>query len=564
MWKVNVFGSDGWQTAHTEGVYKSPTIDVLLEASKKAFPNAVAPLHLHLESEREYSSPGAFGILGRQPISFWAKLAEDQSREFDWATGSEVVALDEEALALYRPDRKKGTPTVIAWHEPTAIVIRLPSTPTELQVEYIPDTDADDRLARLRYRYATPNHALETVFDWRGYFGPNTAIIDGWHEMAGDRRGFIARLRGTTGFIIGRTLRRLTFDNPTLDRDPLFECRERGAARRYPDVASACPVLSERNPVSAPHAMVFVHGATSCGLQGLKDLFVAGAMPSYPVRRFEHDTFLPLERNADELALLISRSVRVQQLLLVAHSRGGLVARLAMESLARDRFPANIALHTLGTPHLGTPLVAIGRRLLSQLYKIGEWGLGLACPALSPLTWAHGFLFDAPVLPPGIEAMGANSSALNILNRLGDPVGVTCWGSRFDPNSPTSGFGIEVEGLLRGAMYGVPNDLVIPTSSTVGFGSPEGLLTCSHVQYFTQVLVKAELRRYFNPVPVATPSPEPVAHKEPTIEHAPRSSSDLPLDENEAVHRRIVVDKLKRTAKNYNLTVKKKEDEKKE
>src|SRR6267378_6849284 len=140
MWKVRIYGNNGWQESRLAETSGSPTIDALLDASRKGFPDAVGSLHKHLESERDYGSPGTSDLLGRQPISTWAKFAEEESREFNWSTGTEVVALDGEAIGLYRPDRSSGKPTVIAWHEPTAAIIWLPGTPSELQIEYIPDT----------------------------------------------------------------------------------------------------------------------------------------------------------------------------------------------------------------------------------------------------------------------------------------------------------------------------------------------------------------------------------------------------------------------------------------
>jgi len=113
--------------------------------------------------------------------------------------------------------------------------------------------------------------------------------------MHSNRRGFVARLRGQSGYVVGRLvgrlLRRLTFGMPTLDRDPLALHRERGASQRYSRVAQACPTLSEREVVVAREAMVFVHGTASCGLQGLKDLY-ASALPKYPVLRLSFDSWM--------------------------------------------------------------------------------------------------------------------------------------------------------------------------------------------------------------------------------------------------------------------------------
>ncbi|HSU30772.1 MAG TPA: hypothetical protein VLJ11_06020 [Bryobacteraceae bacterium] len=511
MWNATVFGESGWRKSEIVELLSVPTIEALKQLSRERLPNEVGLLS-HLEHELDSVVP-VDGLIGRQPISTWAKFAEEESRDFDWSTGTKVVVLDEEALGLYWSKSSIKAPSTIAWHEPTAFILPLSSDEREVRIEFVPDAAADDRSARLRHRYATAAHVLETILDWRGYFGTRSVVIDGYTEMHSNSRGFVARMRARSGYVVGRLLRRLTFGTPALDRDPLALHRERGAARRYAGVAQACPALSEREEVVSPEAMVFVHGTASCGVQGLKDLY-AFSQPQYPVRRFEHDTFRKLTYNADELVQLIKSSIRVDNLLLVAHSRGGLVARLALDKLIRDNYPASIALETLGTPHAGTPLANIGGRLLSQLYKIGEWGLNSVAPMISPLAWAHGFLFDTPEPPPGISSMRENSPALEMMNLYGAASHVRCWGASFDISGPGSGFAIEIEGALRGAMYDVENDLVVPTSSALAFGSSAPRLSCSHVQYFSQASVQTALQNYF----VHEPSPI-VAKLAPTAPH---------------------------------------------
>jgi hypothetical protein len=400
---------------------------------------------------------------------------------------------------------KGPAPSVIAWHEPTAVILSLDNDSREITIQYFPDEGSDDRISRLRYKYGAGDYRVETIFDWRGYFGLHSATIDGSTEMLQNGPGFFTRLRGRAGYAVGRVLRRLTFGQPTLHKDPLAVRRARAASAEYPLIAQRCPLLSDRNPVNDTHAMVFVHGTASCGLQGLKDLFPLPLPPvTYPVRRFEHDTFAPVLDNANELTRLIKTTVRVDRLLVVAHSRGGLVARAAVDELIRDGYTAAIELHTFGTPHHGTPLVKIGGRLLAQLYKLGEWGLDIVAPALSPLTWAHGFLFDAPELPPGIAIMKEDSESLRMMNRYGDGASVTCWGSTFDINGQSSGFGIEVGHMLAGAMHDIDNDLVVPTSSALGFGAPAPVLKCSHVQYFSQAEVRRAIDNYFPQPPAPT------------------------------------------------------------
>jgi hypothetical protein len=33
------------------------------------------------------------------------------------------------------------------------------------------------------YLYVTPQHGLETIFDWRGYFGEKSVVIEVWKQM---------------------------------------------------------------------------------------------------------------------------------------------------------------------------------------------------------------------------------------------------------------------------------------------------------------------------------------------------------------------------------------------
>jgi pimeloyl-ACP methyl ester carboxylesterase len=507
MWNALVFWTSGWQEARFFEIPELPTIDAILVAARERLSNDV-PLIQHLEAEA-LERTAESGRIGREPIAVFAERAQRESEEFEWSTGTKVTALEDGAIGMSLVDSTSAAPSVIAWHEPTAVILTLDSDSSEIRVEYVPDQASDDRIRRLRYKYGAADYRLETIFDWRAYFGLRSATIDGSTEMHPDGARFVTRarmprLRGRFGYAIGRVLRRLTFGQPTLHKDPLAVRRERAASTEYPQIARLCPLLSDRNHVEDSQAMVFVHGTASCGLQGLKDLFAVAPPHRYSVRRFEHDTFVSYLDNADELTKLIQATIHVDRLLVVAHSRGGLVARAAVENLIRAGYQAAISLQTFGTPHAGTPLVQIGGRLLAQLYKIGEWGLNIVAPTLSPLTWAHGFLFDAPELPPGVAIMKEDSEGLRTLNRYGDRVSVMCWGSRFDINDQESGFGIEVGHMLAGAMHDVDSDLVVPTSSALAFGTPAPVLTCSHVQYFSQPAVRTSINNYFTPpAPIA-------------------------------------------------------------
>src|ERR687888_156158 len=96
-----------------------------------------------------------------------------------------------------------------------------------------------------------------------------------------------------------------------------------------------------------------------------------------PMAVFDHDTFLPVDHNAVELADLVDEKLgTLDEVSLVCHSRGGLVARAAID-LMPDALAQRMRLHTLGTPHLGTPLAEFDRlvpllRLTDALLHLGD------------------------------------------------------------------------------------------------------------------------------------------------------------------------------------------------
>ncbi len=514
MWKVSSFAKGVWAPIEISELSAGvpPSSEAALFPTRNLLQDRYSHLLGYLESEASTSLELGGASTARNAIELWSKAAEAQSLEFDWAGAGKIEALDE-ALA-YFPDFKPSAvgrpiPSTVAWHDHTGVIIPISDDAEEVLIEYVPSLADENRIARLRYRHATPEHALETIFDWRGYFGTASVVVDGWNTMRRVGNKLVVSVRAKFGFLVGKVLHRLSRPQPTLERDPLFAQRLASATSAHPQVANGVPDLGRISPVNHDAAIVFVHGTVSCGIQNLKDLF-----PDHlriPTYRFEHDTFRPLSENGAELAELISSRVHATQLILVGHSRGGLVARVGLAKLRKESYPAAMTLHTFGTPHLGTPLVQIGAKLLNQIFKLGGHVVG-ALPALTPLALAYSYLLDAPALPPGIDVMQSNGTALGLLNAVGDPKGVECWASQFDINAGTSGFGIEVENILLGALSGVSHDLVVPTSSALFFGTPRPILNCSHIQYFQQTPVQSffdSLRPVASPPPSPPPSPSP-------------------------------------------------------
>ena len=314
-------------------------------------------------------------------------------------------------------------------------------------------------------------------------------MIDHWTTMRQQGGGFRASVAGIGGYVVARVLRRLTRQQPTLQRDPTFQHRLSQICGRHPAIAASCADLAQvRDVQSHDDAIVFVHGTVSSALQRLKDLCPA-AQFRHSIYRYEHDTFLPIVENADELVRMIRASLRARRLLVVGHSRGGLVARIAVAQLRSDQYPGEVYLQTFGTPHDGTPLADSGGQFLNLAYTLGCEMIG-SIPAISPAVAAYSYVINCPVLPPGIDVMRESSSALRVLNAVSDPTRTRCWGSAFNIANGPSGFGTFVTGALVGMMSGIDHDLVVPTASALAFGQTEPLLNCSHLDYFAQPAVQ--------------------------------------------------------------------------
>jgi hypothetical protein len=506
MWKAAAFAGGAWREISVvalEGVPFSSTSVLQLSRTSPGIGNTRLVRYLAQEVEVPNAS--------RDAIELWASKAAAESNEFEWDSAYKVAAV-EEAVALYaQAPSADAHAATLAWHDRTAVIVPFPGNDERVVVEYTPSIRDELRIERLKHRYASADHVLETVLDWRGYFGSESAIIDHWTTMRRTGRTFVASLIGTGGFAVGSVVRRLTRPQPTFERDPTRHNRLVTMLEGHRHIEAQCPDLAAVPRTAHARAAVFVHGTVSCGVQALKDLLPPPGNQWGPIYRYEHDTFRPIEENAVELANLIRDRLDTPHLLIAAHSRGGLVARTAAARLA-NQYPGGVELCTFGTPHLGTPLAAIGGRLLNLLFKLGEDVVG-AIPAISPLSRAYGYLVDSPILPAGIEAMREDSPGIGTLNAIGDRYPVRSWGSSFNIEHAPSGFGVAIEGALAGALSDRLHDLVVPTASALAVGAAQPVLNCSHVHYFTQPLVQAAFAAFFAQPPgsVVAPAGSPPA-----------------------------------------------------
>jgi hypothetical protein len=437
----------------------------------------VAPPHLlnYLGLETEVAN------LSRDAIETWASSAEAEAAAFDWAGAPRIRAI-EEGIAAYMPSETSGVPekpTTLAWHDHTGVIIPIAGERAEIRVEYVPEPKDEYRVDRLRYRHATPQHAFETILDWRGYFGRNSGILDGWTMMRQSGRGYVASFAGEVGFVVGTVVRRLTTAAVTLEEDPWAKARCVDTEQRYPLVAMECPDLSKVRPPRMNRAMVWVHGPCR-GTVGLKDLLCPTWAPAsadrrhgVPVRARHLREDAPQRRS-----FVISSRTPCGRSSRSPGTRAAGVARLAADLLQRTGTARSACTHSVATR--GTP--PSRSRLRSTLVKV-QAHRRRAAPLMAPLTKAVCYTLDSTDLPPGIKDMGKDGE-VEALRDLFPPSDGRSWGSDFDLDGKEAGFGPGAWGVLRGALGNAPHDLVVPTALALAFGARQPTLSCSHVRYF--------------------------------------------------------------------------------
>ena len=274
----------------------------------------------------------------------------------------------------------------------------------------------------------------QTIFEFTTYAGSNTTVIS---EEAEVRGTVSVEHDGRPGVVVGKIYRQLG-KPPKLQRDPTMQHRLGLLLEHIPaEQVTDWPETGDIGDGSVERIVVFVHGTLSCGLAHIHAL--AHCIPADPrlrALRYEHDTFLPVDVNAKDLANEILPVTSPQaRIVLVGHSRGGLVARAAAGSLAHTGGERRVGICTLGTPHRGTPIVQAGHRVLSGLATVATAGVGALHPpklAAFPLKYLFGRLKK---LPPGILDMREPGPAYLDLHRPASccPSAVVTWRDRSRP-----------------------------------------------------------------------------------------------------------------------------------
>ena len=430
-------------------------------------------------------------------IDAWAGAAvEEAAAGLEHEFGSELELFEAEpglvVTAEGTSDAEGGRGRrVEACHDATAIVVPIPGRATEDET-YRVTLSYDDEYRRwpsqLHGRY-------ETFLEYRLYQGSESAVIDGvmsFPKRGGRRVASVIAHGG--GLLVGTVVRVASRGTRTIEEDPLWRERLKRLESTHKTACSMFPRATRGTRTQAPECVVLVHGTFSCGMKVAREL--TSLKPCVPIYRFEHDTFRPIAENARNLADIVG-GIGATRVLLVAHSRGGLVATAAAIHLQLQHRPIEVELWTYGTPHAGTPLVKAGNNVLGWLYRLGaDLESGVAVP--TPLHGAATYFLATGALPPGISAMDPDGDAVRSHQSFLEYVQLKKYGGEIDPHMtqqtvPGRGF---AKGLARTVFGGRSNDLVVPLDSACWNGGEAPLQDCGHTNFFQQPSVRKAIAAY--------------------------------------------------------------------
>lgn len=261
-------------------------------------------------------------------------------------------------------------------------------------------------------------------------------------------------------------------------------------------------------PGGERRVLLFIHGfGSSLGGAGRNEWFGKLGQQYDAIIGYNHPTiWCDPERNARDLLQMIPDDVRLS-VDLIAHSRGGLVARSLVELLEpQDNFTAR-RLITNGSPHAGTRLADPER--WDRLVSIGMTAASLLASATGALVWvpkvlelvlkaASQIVFDLP----GVGAMtpqGAFIARLNGAAQTGSAIARAQEQARYSAiSSRFSIFSIAQPAFQQAfstfaaqAFLDTPNDIVVPTESMSHLDQTglipkerQRLASCDHFSYF--------------------------------------------------------------------------------
>lgn len=351
----------------------------------------------------------------------------------------------------------------------------LPEAAEFISVDYRPSNDTQSREADAAATVLARrcDGEFHIFIHWRCYFGSNTQVNDGLTKRGQRFKTTVSRRAGA---IVGRVVFAIHDIRKPPRRDFTMTRRLAFHESKNADTVASCPELLDDTRVDGD-AVIAVHGTMASAIplaRGIRQI-----LEQATVLRFEHDTWLPIADNGDALRRRIEK-LNARQVLLIAHSRGGLVACHAAARLTGQ----NVKVITLGTPFRGTPIVdAVGVGLLGAQALLGLITL-MGGPIVDVGTRLAG-LFVREV-PQGIAAMAPDSDLSRAyLGPISQLIAAAAGKVPPDVNRDTMSFHFQLA-LSGPAFNGAANDLIVSADSASGGFAKSLYLDCDHFSYVSQ------------------------------------------------------------------------------
>ena len=332
---------------------------------------------------------------------------------------------------------------------------------------------------------------------WRSYVGEGTDVVDGALRTS-RTNGFFGRIvlpaRRGAAILVGRIMLIVSRGALRQRTDPTSRQRLAEYMSADPTTTSQCPDVSDAGRHESP--VIAVHGTMSCAIPIAATLRELLPQPA-SVLRFEHDTWGSVVQNAQDLTEALVGRVGARSAILVAHSRGGLVARHAAHLLQGRG--VDVRMISLGTPYRGTPMIGAA--------EAGRLGVQAT---LGVLRWVGGPLIDVATrlaglalprtLPLGIAVMQENSDYLLLAESALGALDITAVGGSLDPGSDSWSF---ADDTLCQVFTQEPNDRVVAQASALAVGDPHRV-ACDHFSYLLDSDVRELLKQSGPSTPTST------------------------------------------------------------
>ena len=441
----------------------------------------------------------------------------DEPSEDDDPLSFDVISWNEQlnSYAIECGTGPRGTRT-LAWLDGEFGVVIKPRGVTEIALEY--EIERDTGLFNQRIESA--RGPLDSYVEVFARFGSDSVDASTLVSVPTAPR---VKTRITTparsGALLFRVLRRLPGRAEHGGSDPFFTRRLLKSERAISHLHDLVPRLdsnwSTRPDIEGKQVTILVHGTFSCGMKLASALFApSGAIAAGPtewqavnegrVLRYEHNTGQYISHHVKELWDLVG-GVRDQghPVLMIAHSRGGIVAAFAAQLAEGSvggppwRKRPGISLITFGTPFAGVGLLD-GAPVINAIRTLLMAGARVGAKAIHfpPAAWGASVALNYVKIPVGVQEMHPGYIGMQLrsplLSAIGDLELARSVGAELDIEAESAhgsfayqfGAGWYSEAGAAGEGDGRSDGVVETESALCALTPLPPLANCDHSGYF--------------------------------------------------------------------------------